>query len=64
MVSNLPKQTDTTIIKEFTVQNPKKSNLPETGGIGTTIFYIAGSVLVVAGVALLLTKKKSEATER
>lgn len=56
--------TDTTIIKEFTVQNPKKSNLPETGGIGTTIFYIAGSVLVVAGVALLLTKKKSKATER
>lgn len=53
-----------TIIKEFTVENPKKSNLPQTGGIGTTIFYIAGSILVVSGVALLLAKKRSEATER
>lgn len=53
-----------TIIKEFTVENPKKSNLPQTGGIGTTVFYIAGSILVVSGVALLLAKKRSEATER
>ena len=56
--------TDSTIIKEFTFKNPKKSNLPETGGIGTTIFYVAGSILVLSGVALLLTKKKSEAAER
>ena len=53
-----------TIIQEFTVVNPKKSNLPETGGIGTTIFYVAGSILVLSGAALLITKKKMEASEK
>jgi len=32
--------------------------LPETGGMGTTLFYIAGGVLVVAAVVLLITKKR------
>lgn len=36
-----------------TVTNNKGTELPSTGGIGTTIFYIAGSALVlVAGAAL------------
>ena len=30
--------------------------LPNTGGIGTTIFTIAGSVLVVAAVVVLIAR--------
>lgn len=32
--------------------------LPETGGIGTTIFYVLGGILVLAAVVLLVTKKR------
>lgn len=40
----------------FTVEN-STSVLPETGGIGTTIFYTAGGLMVLAAVALLLKKR-------
>lgn len=40
------------------VQNNKGSELPETGGIGTTIFYIAGGLIVAAAIILLITKKR------
>lgn len=33
--------------------------LPSTGGVGTTIFYIAGGVLVLLSGVVLLTKKRS-----
>lgn len=32
--------------------------LPETGGIGTTIFYVLGSAMVVVAVVFLVTKKR------
>lgn len=32
--------------------------LPETGGIGTTIFYAVGGLLVLAAVVLLVTKRR------
>lgn len=32
--------------------------LPETGGIGTTIFYIIGSLLIVGALIFLVSKKK------
>jgi len=35
--------------------------LPETGGMGTTIFYIVGGVMVAAAVVLLITKKRMSA---
>lgn len=41
-----------------TVQNKKGSTLPETGGIGTTIFYALGGILVVGAGVLLVTKKR------
>ena len=41
-----------------TVINKPGVTLPTTGGVGTTIFYIAGGVLVVAAVVLLITKKR------
>lgn len=37
--------------------------LPETGGIGTTIFYIVGGILVVGAVVLLITKRRMGASE-
>lgn len=40
------------------VENNKGSVLPSTGGIGTTIFYVVGSILVVAAGVLLVTKKR------
>ena len=45
----------------ITVENQAGSVLPETGGIGTTIFYIAGAVLVLAAVVLLVTKRRMKA---
>ena len=40
------------------VRNSSGSTLPVTGGIGTTLFYVFGSVLVLAAVVLLITKKR------
>ena len=45
-------------IKEFKVVNTKGINLPGTGGVGTTVFYVAGSVLVIGGIVLLIFKKR------
>ena len=35
--------------------------LPSTGGIGTTIFYIVGGILIVAGVAYFILRRKADA---
>ena len=43
------------------VRNSKGSTLPSTGGIGTTIFYVVGGVLVLAAIVLLITKKRMSA---
>ncbi len=40
------------------VPNNSGTVLPSTGGIGTTIFYVVGSILVVAAGVLLITKKR------
>ncbi len=42
------------------VENRKGAELPETGGIGTTIFYTVGAIMVVGAVVLLVTKKRME----
>jgi fimbrial isopeptide formation D2 family protein/LPXTG-motif cell wall-anchored protein len=41
-----------------TVLNFAGNALPHTGGIGTTIFYTVGSVMVLAAVVLLIVKKR------
>lgn len=48
---------------ETDVVNNSGTELPETGGIGTTIFYILGGVLAVAAVVLLITKKRMASAE-
>lgn len=51
-------------IVSATVQNNKGGTLPETGGIGTTIFYLTGTILVLGAVVLLITKKRMENAEK
>ncbi len=45
------------------VVNLSGAELPETGGIGTTIFYVLGSLLVAAAVVLMVTKRRMAAKE-
>lgn len=40
------------------VENKTGSLLPETGGIGTTIFYVVGGLLMAAAFILLVSKKR------
>lgn len=40
------------------VQNMTGAELPSTGGIGTTIFYVLGGILVVGAGILLVVKKR------
>ena len=62
------------VISEFTVnlgagtasidiENRAGSLLPSTGGMGTTIFYIVGGVLVLVAVVLLVTRKRMKKEE-
>ena len=44
------------------VENKTGGLLPETGGIGTTIFYVIGGLLMVAAAVLLISKKRMAAT--
>ena len=40
------------------VENQAGAVLPSTGGMGTTVFYVLGAVLVVGAGVLLVTKKR------
>ena len=40
------------------VNNQSGATLPETGGMGTTLLYALGGILVLAAVVLLVTKKR------
>ncbi|MEF2824667.1 MAG: SpaH/EbpB family LPXTG-anchored major pilin [Peptococcaceae bacterium] len=44
---------------DFTIEVPNSTGteLPGTGGIGNTIFYIVGGALILAGVVLLMRKR-------
>ena len=42
----------------ITIENNVGTILPSTGGIGTTIFYTLGGLLVVGAAVLLVTKKR------
>lgn len=46
------------------VVNNTGSELPSTGGMGTTIFYVLGGVLMAGAVVLLITKKRMGQTEK
>lgn len=40
------------------IPNARGNVLPTTGGIGTTIFYALGGILVVCAIVILITKKR------
>ena len=42
----------------LTVENAKGSIMPTTGGIGTTIFHVAGAGLAIGAAILLISKKR------
>lgn len=64
-VDTAPSNGDTeTGIVNTTIENNKGATLPETGGIGTTIFYALGGLLTVGAVVLLVTKKRMSADEK
>ena len=52
------KLTYTTVVAK--INNQSGTELPSTGGIGTTLFYVVGGVLVVGAAVLLVTKKRME----
>ena len=60
---NLFTGTVSTGILKGKVENNAGVELPETGGIGTTIFYVVGGLLAVAAVVLLVTKKRMNTAE-
>lgn len=45
---------------ETNVINYKGSELPETGGMGTTVLYAAGTLMILAAAAFLVMKKKAD----
>jgi LPXTG-motif cell wall-anchored protein len=45
------------------ISNTQGTELPSTGGIGTTIFYIVGGVMVAGAVVFLLTKRRIAGNE-
>ena len=46
------------------VSNNAGATLPSTGGMGTTVFYVLGFVLVMGAVVLLVTKKRMSNANR
>ena len=45
---------------EVQVENKTGTEMPSTGGIGTTVFYVVGGILAVGAAVLLVTKKRME----
>ena len=51
----------TNAIQVEKVEDGTGLTLPSTGGIGTTIFYIVGGILIVAGAAYFIVRRKAAA---
>ena len=45
------------------VVNLSGTELPSTGGMGTTILYVVGAILVIGAGILLVTKKRMGANK-
>lgn len=46
-------------VAQIEIENKTGTVLPDTGGIGTTIFYVVGVILVLGAGVLLITKKRT-----
>lgn len=52
---------DKVSITQVNVENKTGTLLPSTGGMGTTVIYMAGAILVIASGIVLVSKKRSKA---
>jgi len=63
--NKLTARTEATTITDanatITVTNQSGTELPSTGGIGTTIFYIIGAILVIGAGVVLVTRRRMNA---
>jgi fimbrial isopeptide formation D2 family protein/LPXTG-motif cell wall-anchored protein len=61
-IADNPATTDVTennyLVKESPVVNTPGAELPTTGGIGTTIFYAVGAILVIGAGLVLVTRRR------
>ena len=48
-------------VETLEVENKTGTLLPSTGGMGTTMIYMAGAILVIASGIVLVSKKRSKA---
>lgn len=53
---------DTGIVNA-TIENNVGATLPETGGIGTTLFYLFGSLMTAGSALILIVRRRAEAEE-
>ena len=49
---------------KIVIENAKGAVLPSTGGIGTTIFYVLGTILVFGCGIILVAKKRAKAMDK
>lgn len=63
-VTKVKVEIETIAATAVVVVNKAGTELPSTGGMGTTVFYVLGSVLVLGAVVLLVTKKRMSDANR
>lgn len=51
-------------VDEVEILNQTGTELPETGGMGTMLFYVVGGILVLCAIVLLVTKKRMRNADR
>lgn len=54
---------DTDGVEQVEIENKTGAELPETGGMGTTLIYTLGAILAVGSLILLVVKKRMAAAE-
>ena len=55
--SSITTNTSTNVVP-VSVENQKGTELPSTGGMGTTIFYLVGAILVLGAGVVLVTRRR------
>ncbi|MGN0708889.1 MAG: SpaA isopeptide-forming pilin-related protein, partial [Anaerovoracaceae bacterium] len=66
--TGISKDKDTTgnsdaAVVTITIKNTKKGDMPFTGGMGTTLLYVAGGILIAVAVGAYVMKKRNGAAE-
>lgn len=45
---------------EITIENQAGTELPSTGGMGTTVFYVIGGLLIIGAAVVLVARRKAQ----